>query len=58
MNEPSMLPRKALELARKQALDHRLWLDLQRASQDYLQEALRDLHAAVELDAKQTEEPG
>jgi len=56
MNENNILPRTALELARKQALDERLWLDLQRASQEYLQQALRELHAAVELDATTTDE--
>jgi len=44
---------KALDLVNKQAEDEGLWFDGFFATEAYLQRALRDLHQAVEQDAKE-----
>jgi hypothetical protein len=43
----------ALDLVRKQAEDDGLWFVAEYASEAYLQAALRELHAAVEREARQ-----
>jgi len=56
MNENNILPRTALDLVLKQALDEGLWFVAETAAEAYLQQALRALAAAVELDATTTDE--
>ena len=45
----------AFELVQRQADDEGLWFHAETAPEEYLQEALRELHEAVESDAAQEE---
>lgn len=47
----------AHELVQQQAEDEGLWFIAQYASEVYLQQALRDLHAAIEADSKDSLPP-